>query len=162
ELAATVGAAVDRLRGGWAGAFTVRSSSVHEDTAGASYAGLHTSVVVPPGDGVLDAVIACWRSLESDAARAYRARLGLQRVGRAMGVVAQRFVDAGSPGVACSADPVTGDRGTVVINAGWGTGAAVAGGHTTPDEYRVESGDGVARLAQRNTGRQERMSVRRD
>jgi rifampicin phosphotransferase len=155
ELAAAVAARLARIGERWNGPLAVRSSSVYEDSGGASHAGLHASLVVPDVGGVFAAVRTCWASLWTDAAWAYRERLKLPHASAAMAVVVQRFVVAERSGVVFSADPVTGDPSTAVINAGWGAGAPLMSGKIAPDEYRVRMDDGVERRA----GRQDEMSA---
>src|SRR5205809_3515987 len=50
----------------------------------------------------------------------------------------------------------------VVIEAGWGSGAALVGGRTTPDEYRVSTNGAAPLVVHRRTGRQTTMTVWRD
>ncbi len=52
-------------------------------------------------------------------------------------MVVQVLVSADAAGVMFTADPVTGVRGQVVINAAWGLGESVVGGRVTPDEIRI-------------------------
>jgi pyruvate,water dikinase len=158
-LAAVVSARVARVAEGWRGPVAVRSSSVSEDAAGASHAGIHASFVVADVGGVLAAVRACWASLWTEAAWAYRQRVHLPHAAAAMAVVVQRFVTAERSGVAFSADPVSGDASTVVINAGWGTGTALVSGKIAPDEYRVRVSDGAPGPVQRRAGRQDEMTT---
>ena len=155
ELAAAVTARLTRIGERWNGPLAVRSSSVYEDSVGASHAGLHASLVVPDVDGVFAAVRTCWASLWADAAWAYRERVHLPHAWAAMAVVVQRFIVAERSGVAFSADPLSGDPSTVVINAGWGAGAPLMSGKIAPDEYRVRLNDGV----QRRPGRQSEMTA---
>ena len=145
------------------GALAIRSSAPYEDDADASHAGIHASFVVPARDveAAAGAVRRCWASLWTAPAWAYRERRGIPHDEAAMAVVVQHFVPAARSGVAFSVDPLTHDRETVVINAGWGTGAALVAGKLTPDEYRVTLGDGAARV-RRRPGRQDEMSVWRD
>ena len=56
----------------------VRSSAVGEDSAGASFAGQHITVLnVPSADDVEAAVREVWWSANSDSAITYRKRLGV-------------------------------------------------------------------------------------
>lgn len=54
-----------------------------------------------------------------------------------MAVLVQELVDADVSGVAFSANPVTGARDEVMINASYGLGAGVVDGIVTPDSYVV-------------------------
>ena len=70
--------------------FAVRSSAVGEDSAGASFAGQHITVLnVPSAEAVEAAVREVWWSANSDSAITYRKRLGVfarpeRRCGRAV------------------------------------------------------------------------------
>ncbi|MCH7718531.1 MAG: hypothetical protein IIB21_03585 [Chloroflexi bacterium] len=122
----------------------VRSSATAEDSAGASFAGQHVTVLNLDGlDAVLDAVLACWASLYSAAALFYRQAREVKEEGSAMAVVVQALVPAETSGVAFTLDPVAGDRDLVVIDAAWGLGEGVVGGIVTPDHYVVRKSDGA-------------------
>ena len=164
ELEVVLRDAVGRLHGLRRDPLTVRSSGVHEDGRRASHAGIHASFVVSADDlpAVITAIKTCWASLWTETAWAYRERLGLPQEGAAMAVVIQRFVRAVCSGVAFSADPLTGDRATVVIEGGWGTGSALVGGKITPDEYRVSLAAGTPALTARRTGQQTTQTLWRD
>jgi pyruvate,water dikinase len=53
-------------------------------------------------------------------------------------VVVQGMVPAASSGVAFTADPVSGDRSRIVIEAAFGQGEVVVGGRVEPDTYIVD------------------------
>ena len=135
---------------------SVRSSGVDEDHLDASHAGVHASRIVPGHDmrAVIAAIKTCWASLWTETAWTYRERLGIPHASAAMAVVVQRYVAAVCSGVAFSADPLTNDRTTVVIEAGWGSAAALGSGRLTPDEYRVSlNGNAPAAARRRRDGR---------
>ncbi|GAA3139990.1 hypothetical protein GCM10020001_073290 [Nonomuraea salmonea] len=69
---------------------------------------------------LLDAVRRCWASLWTDRAVAYRARLRLDDSEVRIAVVVQRMVEAETAGVMFTANPVTGDRTQLVVDAGRG------------------------------------------
>lgn len=121
------------------GLMAVRSSAVDEDSAAASFAGAHLSLLAVSGrDAVVAAVRAVHESGRQGGARVYRAALGLDVDGR-MAVVLQRLVDADVAGVLFTRNPVTG-ADERVIEASWGLGEAVVSGLVTPDRYRVARG----------------------
>jgi len=131
---------VESLRTDWNGLLAVRSSAVLEDQPDASHAGIHVTFVGDyDSEAVVDRVKACWASLWSERAWAYRERVGIPHVDAAMAVVVQRFIAGGRAGVAFSADPMTGDPDTIVIEAALGTGEAVVGGTVVPDHYRIRT-----------------------
>jgi pyruvate,water dikinase len=60
-----------------------------------------------------------------------------------MAVVAQQMVPSDVSGIMFTANPVSGERGEIIINASYGLGEAVVSGMVTPDTYVVhrETGD---------------------
>jgi pyruvate,water dikinase len=118
-------------------AVAVRSSATAEDTASTSFAGMNeTFTNVTGAEAVVDRVVECWASLWSPRVVAYRATRGLDDE-PAIAVVVQRMVDARTAGVMFTADPATGDREHLVIEAAYGLGEVVVGGQVEPDSYVV-------------------------
>jgi rifampicin phosphotransferase len=119
-------------------ALAVRSSATAEDSSTASFAGIHRSFLNVLGeDGLTDAIRGCYASLWTPTAVAYRRKMGLtdQQVGAAL--VVQQLVQSLYSGVAFSADPVTGRRDRVVVNASFGLGEAIVSGSVEADEYHL-------------------------
>jgi len=136
DLAAEIQAAYAELS---AAAVAVRSSATTEDLTGAAFAGQHDTFLNVRGEtDLLAAVVACWVSLWSGHAVDYRRRAGLDTPDVAMAVVVQRMVDAEMAGVMFTADPVTGARDRVVVDAVRGLGEALVSGRTTADHYVVD------------------------
>ena len=118
----------------------VRSSAVAEDQAGASFAGQHLTLLnVEGGEALIDAVERCAASVFAVQAQAYRDR---RRVADASGhpaaVVVQEMAEAECAGVVFTADPVSGSRSTLTIEAVPGLGEKLVGGEVTPDRFVVE------------------------
>jgi pyruvate,water dikinase len=119
----------------------VRSSATAEDTASTSFAGMNeTFTNVRGGDELVERIVDCWASLWSARVVAYRASQALTAE-PAIAVVVQQMVDSDASGVMFTADPASGDRGTLVIEASFGLGEVVVGGQVEPDTY-VVSKDG--------------------
>jgi rifampicin phosphotransferase len=143
EVAAAVAAAAGRLGDG---PLAVRSSGVDEDLPDASYAGQYESVLGVPVAGLPAAVRRCWASAFTHHVAAYRHARGVGRdVG--MAVLVQPMVAAEAAGVAFSADPVTGDRDTAVVNAVRGLGDRLVAGRASPDEWVVRGVVATCRAA---------------
>ena len=124
-------------------ALAVRSSATGEDGSDHSHAGQYlTRLGVRGPQEALDAVLACWESAVDARAAAYRAHRG-QDGPVHMAVIVQRLAHAEVAGVCMSCDPVTGDRGTTVVNASYGLGELVVSGLVTPDDYRLARDDGA-------------------
>ncbi|MFC5825380.1 PEP/pyruvate-binding domain-containing protein [Nonomuraea insulae] len=120
------------------GPVAVRSSATAEDLPGAAFAGQQDTYLNVVGeDALLDAVRRCWDSLYTERAVAYRAKLGIDDAGVRIAVVVQSMVEAEMAGVMFTADPVSGDRERLVIDASSGLGEAVVSGLVTPDHYVV-------------------------
>lgn len=116
----------------------VRSSATGEDGRDASFAGMNRTLTNVTGDdGLLDAVQCCWASLFSPRVITYRASRGFT-ADPAMAVVIQQMVASEKSGVAFSADPSTGERDHLVIEAALGLGEVVVSGKVQPDTYVVD------------------------
>jgi rifampicin phosphotransferase len=135
------------------GPVAVRSSATAEDLAGAAFAGQQDTYLNVVGDAaVLDAVRRCWGSLWTERAMSYRRHRQIQSGNLRIAVVVQRMVEADFAGVMFTANPVTGERDQVVIDANAGLGEAVVSGLVTPDHYVLDSrGD----VRERTPGRRE-------
>lgn len=139
-------------------AVAVRSSAFDEDGASSSFAGQHATLLnVVGAEAIAAAVLQCWQSAFSAQVRAYRAHQGLAKDGTRMAVLVQQFVNADCSAVLFSADPVTGRRDELVINAAWGLGESIVGGTVTPDMYRLRAAD--LQILTEQVARKERMTV---
>src|SRR5262249_48262597 len=77
--------------------FAVRSSGLGEDSAGDSFAGIHETKLNVLRDELVDAVLACRRSAQSDQARAYPAARGLDQTAARPARLGQLMVPAPPP-----------------------------------------------------------------
>ncbi len=119
----------------------VRSSAPGEDSAGASFAGLHESYVNVRGvDSVLEHVKLVWASLWSDAALLYRRELGLDPRRSVMAVVVQEIVAGERSGVAFSCHPE--DQERALVEAVHGLNQGLVDGVVEPDRWTLARGDG--------------------
>jgi pyruvate,water dikinase len=120
----------------------VRSSAPGEDSAGASFAGLHESYVNVRGlEAILENVRLVWASLWSDAALLYRRELGLDPRRSEMAVVVQEVVAGERSGVAFSRHPE--DEGRALVEAVHGLNQGLVDGVVEPDRWTVRRSDGV-------------------
>ncbi|TDD17971.1 PEP/pyruvate-binding domain-containing protein [Nonomuraea diastatica] len=126
--------AYKRLGGG---RVAVRSSATAEDLPEASFAGQQDTYLNIEGRSeLIDAVRRCWDSLFTERAVAYRAAAG---VGEAvMAVVVQRMIDPVAAGVLFTANPITGCRAEMVVDAAPGLGTAIVEGTVVPDHYVLD------------------------
>ncbi|MCG7328400.1 PEP/pyruvate-binding domain-containing protein [Achromobacter sp. ACRQX] len=117
----------------------LRSSAPQEDSAGASFAGIHLSCLNVRGpDAAEQALGLIWDSLWTPQAQAYRQRLGLPIDGATgMAVVVMPMIEAQASGIAFTIDPATGRRDEMVIHANWGLGESLVNGEADGDDYRL-------------------------
>ncbi|MBM9536200.1 PEP/pyruvate-binding domain-containing protein [Desulfobulbus alkaliphilus] len=116
---------------------TVRSSAPVEDSAAASFAGLHDSFVNVHGlPALLDSLRLVWASLWSDRALLYRQELGLDPAGSAMAVLVQELVAGDCSGVAFSRCP--GREDLAAIEAVWGLNQGLVDGDIEPDRLLLD------------------------
>jgi pyruvate,water dikinase len=119
------------------GPLAVRSSAVGEDSADASFAGQHLTLLNVPSRADLSAAIRqIWWSANTDSVISYRKRVGLfDRP--SVGVVVQALLDPEVAGVMFTQNPINGidER---VIEASWGLGEAVGAARVIPDHFRLD------------------------
>ncbi len=126
------------------GTVAVRSSGVAEDLPDASFAGQYETVLGVEGvDAIAAAVKRCWASRTSERARAYAPSDA--RAQQGMAILIQRLVRADAAGVAFTADPLTGDREVVVIEAVRGLGERLVSGQSVGDEWVVRGSSATCR-----------------
>jgi len=117
----------------------VRSSANAEDLPDMSFAGQQdTYLNVRGADEIVGAVRNCWASLWTPRAIAYRHEMGIEQDAVAMAVVVQLMVPSDVSGILFTANPATGERSEMIINASFGLGEAVVGGQVTPDTFIVD------------------------
>ena len=141
EIEDAYAALCDRLAG--SRLVAARSSAVCEDGASASFAGIYeTYLHLEGGERVASSVLDCYRALWQPRAVQYRATRGVDQAAEQMAVVVMGMIQAEVAGVAFSANPITGDRREVLINASWGLGESVVSGQVTPDNVVASKDDG--------------------
>jgi len=141
DVAEPIVAAYRALPGGAEGAqpVAVRSSATAEDLPGLSFAGQQdTYLNIVGADALLDAVKRCWGSLWTARAIGYRARNNIAPDDVALAVVVQQLIPAEVAGVLFTANPLTGKRDEIVIDASYGLGEAIVSGQVEPDHYVVD------------------------
>lgn len=121
------------------GPVAVRSSGLAEDTADASFAGQYDTVLnVRGAEAVLQAAARCLASARDGRVQQYAHGV------LPMAVLVQRMIQAEASGVAFSANPLTGNRAEVRINATKGLGDQLVSGAIDGDEWLVTSGNATA------------------
>ena len=137
EMVAEIAQAYNALDG--QPAVAVRSSANAEDLPDLSFAGQQeTYLNVTGSDAVVAAVRDCWASLWTSQAISYRHQNGIDQASVAMAVVVQIMVPSTVSGILFTANPATGERSEMIINASFGLGEAVVSGQVTPDTYIMD------------------------
>lgn len=138
----------------------VRSSATSEDTAGASFAGMNSTFTNTRGPhALLDRLLDCWVSLFGTRSVAYRAEQGITDE-PAIAVVVQRMVNSERSGVMFTADPSSGDRERMLVEASFGLGEVVVSGSVEPDTYVLRRNGDVVSLVDTRIGRKSHKIVR--
>ena len=120
-------------------ALAVRSSATVEDRPTHSFAGQHATYLnITSLEALIESVRNCWASLWSERALSYRHQVGIKNNDIAMGVVVQQLISVDVAGVAFTANPVSGARNEIYINASHGLGEAVVSGSVDPDEFVLD------------------------
>ena len=121
------------------GPFAVRSSGISEDGAQHSYAGMFETVLDVARDDLPAAIDHVLGSARGARASEYKSAAG------EMAVIVQRMVKPVAAGVALTADPISGDRGSTVVTAVRGTADRLVSGSAFGDEWLVRERTAVAR-----------------
>ncbi len=117
----------------------VRSSATAEDLPDASFAGQQETYLNVKGpDDLIDKVRKCWSSLFTPRAIFYRNEKGFAHEKVFISVGVQKMVNSGCAGVMFTINPVTGDRGEIVIEGNYGLGETVVSGAVNPDDFVID------------------------
>jgi pyruvate,water dikinase len=120
-------------------AYAVRSSATAEDLPNASFAGQQeTYLNVIGSDSILAHIKKCWASLYTDRAIIYRLQNGFEHSQVSLSVIVQQMVFPQASGILFTADPISGNRKLLLIDANFGLGEALVTGQVTADCYKVK------------------------
>ncbi len=134
----------------------VRSSATAEDLETASFAGQQDTFLNVKSVELIDAVKACWVSLWSERAIAYRRTQGISDEGLAMAVVVQEMFQSDVSGVLFTVSPF--DENVSIVESNWGLGESVVSGDVTPDSFQISRETGQV-LKQRIATKREMITV---
>ncbi|HEV2353385.1 MAG TPA: phosphoenolpyruvate synthase, partial [Puia sp.] len=138
-MAVEVAARLDRFAGHTA--FAVRSSATAEDLPTASFAGQQDSYLNIMGTtSVMQHIRRCWASLFTDRAVTYRMRNGFDHLSVRLAVIVQKMILPQAAGIMFTADPLTGNRKILSIEAVTGLADALVSGARNADSFKVHSG----------------------
>lgn len=122
--------------------YAVRSSATAEDLPTASFAGQQDTYLNCVGtEAILNHISQCWASLFTERAVIYRLQNGFDHRKVQLAVVVQQMVFPQVAGIVFTADPVTGNRKVLSIDASFGLGEALVSGLVNADNYKVRNGE---------------------
>ncbi|MBP1755609.1 MAG: phosphoenolpyruvate synthase/pyruvate phosphate dikinase [Firmicutes bacterium] len=122
-------------------AYAVRSSATAEDLPTASFAGQQDTYLNIIGrEEILKHISKCFASLFTERAVTYRIQNGFDHRKVHLAVVVQQMVFPQVSGILFTADPVTGNRKVLSIDASFGLGEALVSGLVNADIYKVRDG----------------------
>lgn len=120
------------------GMVSVRSSAADEDGSAHSFAGqLSSYLYIDHPDKIIDSVLRCWASGFTERGLVYRRENGLSNHNVKVAVVIQRMIDPEVSGVMFTQDPTKPNRHALMINAVYGVGEGLVGGHLDPDTWTL-------------------------
>lgn len=120
--------------------YAIRSSATAEDLPIASFAGQQDTYLNIIGqEAILQHISKCWASLFTERAVIYRIQNGFDHHKVQLAVVVQQMVFPQASGIMFTADPVTGNRKVVSIDASFGLGEALVSGLVNADNYQVRN-----------------------
>jgi pyruvate,water dikinase len=141
DLTSQIAGALAVLKGG---CVAVRSSGIGEDMADASFAGQYETVLDVRGtEAVLRAVKTCWVSALSPRVAAYR-QARMPAAPARLAVLVQHQLVPDAAGVAFSANPLTGNRDEIVVNAVKGRGEKLVSGSADAEAWIVRGEEALA------------------
>ena len=120
----------------------VRSSAIAEDSSSASWAGQLETYLNVDRDDLVEAIKKCWESINSKRAQRYAVKQNADKASLRVAVVVQAMVDSQVAGVMFTANPLTGNRDELMIEASYGLGEMIVQGEVTPDNYIVNKKNG--------------------
>src|SRR5690554_654907 len=129
--------------------YAIRSSATGEDLPEASFAGQQDTYLNISGvENIIEYTKKCWASLFTDRAVIYRIENGFDHRNVTLSVIIQKMVFPEAAGIMFTADPMTSDRMTITIDAGYGLGEGIVSGQVDPDIYKLAEG----KIIQRSIG----------
>ncbi len=138
----------------------VRSSATAEDLPDASFAGQQETFLNVLGeDEVLKSVKKCWASLFTARATYYRVKNNYPHMKVKIAVIVQKMISSDVSGVAFTANPSTGNKNEMIIEAGYGLGEAIVLGEINPNLYIIDKEELIIKSKQ--IKKQERKLVRK-
>lgn len=139
----------------------VRSSATAEDLPDASFAGQQATYLNVCGEAnVVKKVQDAWASLFTPRAIFYRIEQKFDHLKVGIAVPVQLMVNSSASGVMFTLDPVTSDKGKIVVEGVLGLGEMIVQGSVTPDHFEVDKKS--MDITAKSTSYQVKMMVKKD
>jgi len=122
--------------------FAVRSSAAAEDSASASFAGIHESYLNVNAEELVEKIKLVWASLWSDRSLLYREEKKLDSQHSTMPVLIQAMEPKKLSGLAFSADPSTGRQNIIVLEIISGSLDLLVDNIEEPERIKLEKDSG--------------------
>lgn len=118
----------------------VRSSAMIEDLPRSSMAGAFSSIIASSEKAsIFKAIRSCYASLYNARSLYYFAKNKQPFTALKMAVIVQTLVKADRSGVMFTANPLSSDRDSTIIEAVWGLAESIVAGSLIPDHYEVNT-----------------------
>ncbi|HVP18034.1 MAG TPA: PEP/pyruvate-binding domain-containing protein [Spirochaetia bacterium] len=143
DLEAEIRQGIDGLRGPSAGEpfVAVRSSVAVRDSSVSSFPGMMDTFHFLKGEAqIVEYIRKCWASLWTARAAMRRHQMGIDHGKGIIAPLVQKMVNADVAGVMFTANPITGSREEIVIEANWGLGESLVSGESINDYFVLGKG----------------------
>jgi pyruvate,water dikinase len=140
ELADLLDQRLTQVFGSGANTYAVRSSVIDEDQRDRTFAGIHRTELGVPRAMLPVAITRCWASALSGPAIKYRQVHGMSIQAIRVALLIQPMVRPEVSGVAFTANPLTGARDEIIVEAVPGLSDTLMSGEVRPDFYKLAPG----------------------
>lgn len=118
---------------------SVRSSAADEDGSSHSFAGqLSSYLYITKIEDIYLSILKCWASAFSNRGISYRKQNKLDIKSIRVSVILQEMIDPVTSGVLFTQNPLKPSSQTMMINAVYGVGEGLVGGHLDPDTWTFD------------------------
>lgn len=121
--------------------FAVRSSSPDEDLEGASFAGGYETTLGVTYDQLESAIVESFISMLDYRVVEYKKKHNIDIHKPSIAIIIQKQIPSDVSGIGFSANPQSGAKDEVMLNASFGLGETIVSGQVTPDIYIVKGNE---------------------
>lgn len=153
ELADLLDKQLSQLFGSDSHTYAVRSSVIDEDQRDRTFAGIHRTELGVPRAMLPVAITRCWASALSNPAIKYRQVHGMSIQAIRVALLIQPMIRPQISGVAFTANPLTGARDEIIVEAVQGLGDTLMSGQVQPDFYKLATGTAGYTVIEHKSGK---------